>query len=58
MASVHGLQHIQGLPAPDLTNDDPVRPHPQAVTYQVALAHLTLTFNVWGRVSRRTTWGC
>ena len=33
---VHGLQHVQGLAAADLADDDPVGPHAEGVDHQVA----------------------
>ena len=37
MAGVHGLQHVEGLGAAHLADDDAVGPHPQRVADQVAL---------------------
>ena len=37
VASVHRLQHVEGLLAAHLTDDDAVRPHAQRVLQQVAL---------------------
>ena len=54
---VHRLEHVQRLGAAALADDDPVRPHPQAVLDQVAVTSpLPSTF--CGRVSSRTTCGC
>ncbi len=37
MAGVHGLEHVEGFLATHFADDDPVRPHAQAVAHQVAL---------------------
>ena len=36
VAGVHGLEHVQRLGATAFPDDNPVRPHPQRVAYQVA----------------------
>ena len=36
VAGVHGLQHVEGLAAADLADDDAVGPHAQRVAHQVA----------------------
>ncbi len=35
VAGIHGLQHVQRGTVADLPDDDPVRAHPQRVTYQL-----------------------
>ncbi len=39
VAGVHRLQHVEGLLATHLADDDPVRPHTQGVDDQFALPH-------------------
>jgi hypothetical protein len=51
-------EHVDGLSAADLAEDDAVRAHTEAVLEQLALGDLTLAFQVGGRVSRRTMWDC
>jgi hypothetical protein len=43
---VHRLQHVEGLARAHLTDDDPVRPHPQRVLDQLALRHLAPALDV------------
>jgi hypothetical protein len=50
MAGVHGLEHVQGLAAAALTDDNSVRSHPQAVANQIAYRHLPCSLHI-----RRTT---
>jgi len=40
MPGVHRVQHVQGLGAADLPDDDPLRPHPQRLADQLADADL------------------
>ncbi len=47
MAGVHGLQHVKGLIAPDLANDDAVGAHTQRVLDKLALADFAFAFEVW-----------
>ena len=46
MAGVHGLEHVEGLGAPDLTHDDAVGPHAQGVAHEVADADLARALGV------------
>ena len=46
VACVHGLQHVKSFFATHLTNHDSVRPHTQAVDYQLPLPDRTLALNV------------
>jgi hypothetical protein len=46
MAGVHGLQHVEGLAAADLSNDDAVRSHPQRIPHQIAHGDLAPAFDV------------
>ena len=56
VAGVHGLEHVEGLAAPDLADDDAVGPHAQRVADQVADGDLAPPSMLGGRLSRRTTW--
>src|SRR5579875_389082 len=40
VAGVHRLEHVQRLTGADLTDDDPVRAHPQGVPHEVPDGHL------------------
>ena len=46
VAGVHRLEHVEGLAAADLADDDPVRSHPQGVAHQLANRHLAPAFDV------------
>src|SRR5829696_662059 len=46
VACVHRLEHVQGLGAPDLADDDPVGAHPQRVPDELADADLALALDV------------
>jgi hypothetical protein len=46
VARVHGLEHVEGLAATNLTDDDAVGSHTQSVSHQVADPHLALAFDV------------
>ncbi len=46
VAGVHGLQHIQGFFAADLTDDDSIGTHTQAVHEQLALPDRAVAFQV------------
>ena len=46
VARVHGLEHVQGLSAADLADDDPVGPHAQRVADELANGDLALAFDV------------
>src|SRR5439155_11033418 len=48
VASIHGLQHVEGLFAADLADDDAIRPHAQAVDDKLPLTHCTAALNIWG----------
>ncbi len=48
MTRVHRLQHVEGFTAPYFPQDDPVRPHAQAIDDQIALRHPTHAFEVGG----------
>ena len=51
MAGVHSLQHIEGFFRTDLTQDDPVRTHPQSVLDQLPLLDFAIAFEVgWARL--------
>ena len=47
MAGVHGLEHVQGFPAADFANYDPVRPHAQGIPHEIADANGTAAFDVF-----------
>jgi hypothetical protein len=47
MSGIHGLKHVEGLFSSDLTYDDPIRPHPQAVADEITLNDLPFSLNVW-----------
>ncbi len=47
VAGVHGLEHVEGLAAADLADDDSVRPHAQCVSQEVPLRDLALALDVW-----------
>ena len=46
VARVHGLQHVDGLAAAHLAQDDPVGAHAQGVLHQVAHGDVALAFQV------------
>ena len=46
VARVHRLEHVQGLGAADLADDDPVRTHAQRVPDELADADLALALDV------------
>jgi hypothetical protein len=48
MARVHGLEHIHYLGSPDLSDDDSVRSHSQAVPHQIPLGDLSPSFDIGG----------
>ena len=53
MTSVHRLEHVDGLTATDLADDDTIGSHTQGVSHQVALADFAFTFNI-GRACFQT----
>ena len=53
MAGVHGLEHVEGLAAAALADDDPVGPHAQRVLHEVADGDLAPALDVgWARLER------
>ena len=46
MAGVHRLQHVQRLGAADLSDQDPVRAHPEAVAEKLPDRQLPLALDV------------
>ena len=46
VTGVHGLEHVEGLAATDLADDDPVGPHPQGVADEVPDADLAAALGV------------
>ena len=46
VTGVHGLEHVEGFFAADLTNDDAVRTHTQAVDQELALINGALAFDI------------
>src|ERR1017187_1056488 len=48
VAGIHGLEHVERLFAANLSDDDAVRPHAQAVDQQLPLAHRALPFDIGG----------
>ena len=46
MAGVHRLEHVECFRTSNLTNDDPIGAHSQAVDHQVALGDTARSFNV------------
>ena len=42
MSRVHRLEHVEGLTAADLTDDDPIRSHPERVANQITDLAATL----------------
>ena len=46
MPGVHRLQHVEGLCAADLADDDAVGAHAQRVAHELALPDLTNSFDV------------
>ena len=46
VAGVHGLQHVERLGAADLTDQDPIRAHPEAVAKQLPDRQLAFAFDV------------
>ena len=48
MTGVHRLQHVQGLAAANLADDDPVGTHPKRVAHELANRDLTLALDVRG----------
>ena len=46
MTGVHGLEHVEGLAATNLTDDDAVGSHTQGVAHEVADRHLALALDV------------
>src|SRR5438876_12415363 len=48
MARVHRLEHVEGLGATNLADDDPVGPHAQGVADEVANGDLALALDVLG----------
>ena len=46
MARVHRLQHVEGLTAPALADDDPIRTHAKRVADQVANLDRAFAFNI------------
>ena len=52
VAGVHGLEHVEGLGATALTDDDAVWPHTQGVTDQVTDPDLAASPRRWPAGSR------
>ena len=50
VAGVHRLEHVEGLGAADLTDDDAVGAHAQRVAHEIANGDLSVAFDV-GRAS-------
>ncbi len=48
VAGGHGLEHVEGLAAADLADDDPVGAHPQGVADEVADGDVALALDVGG----------
>ena len=48
VAGIHGLQHVEGLFAAHLADDDAVGTHTQTVDHQLALADRAFAFDVGG----------
>ena len=46
VASVHGLEHVEGFLASDFTHDDAVGAHTKAVDEQLALLDCAVAFNI------------
>ena len=46
VARVHGLEHVEGLAATTLADDDAVRAHTQTALDQLANRHRSLAFDV------------
>ena len=46
MTRVHRLEHVQGLAAAALADDDPVRPHAEAVAHELPDRDLPLSLQV------------
>ena len=46
VAGVHRLEHVERLGTANLSDDDPVGPHPECVANEIANAHLALAFHV------------
>ena len=53
VAGVHCLQHVEGLGAAHLTDQDPVGPHPEAVAQKLPDGELALALNVGRPVLER-----
>ena len=58
VARVHRLEHVQGLGAADLADDDPVGTHAQRVPDELADADLALALDVRRRASSVITCSC
>jgi hypothetical protein len=48
VARVHGLQHVQGFLAADLSHHNPVRPHTQAIHQELSLSDGAVAFQIGG----------
>jgi len=57
VAGVHGLEHVEGLPAAALANDDAIGPHAQRIAHQIANGEGAFAFHIGNLVSRVTTCG-
>ena len=59
MSGVHRLQHVEGLGAAHLADNDAIWTHAQRIAYELTLRDLADPFNVGReRVSICTTCGC
>jgi len=57
VTGVHCLQHVDGLSAADLADDDSVRSHTQSILNQIALGNLALTLDVgWPGFQTNGVW--
>src|SRR5262252_5103325 len=46
MAGVHRLEHVKSFRTTNLTDDDPIRPHPQSIADKFALRDMANAFDV------------
>ena len=46
MACIHGLQQVKGFRTTDFADDDPFRPHTQAILHEVAHGDFPLAFQI------------
>ena len=45
VSRIHGLEHVEGLTAADLTHDDAIRSHPERVANQISDRDLAATLD-------------